>query len=544
MLARVGKVDPASLDDYRRTAVPRALPRGGDGPGVGDPRAHRVGALGAAARPSPGRRCGTRSRRPPRTRHVVCNADESEPGTFKDRVLMEGDLRRRRGDDARGLRRRRRAGWIYLRAGTPSRPSAPARDRPRAAARHSPRRRRPRAGLSLRHRGPPRRGAYICGEETALLNSIEGYRGEPRSNRPSPWRWGSSGSRRSSTTSRRSPTRPSSSARARRRSRGGHEGVARHEALLPVGRGAAPGRVMSSLRRDARRTHRARGRFREGRSLRGCCSAARPGASWAPDALGLPLTLEDSRRRGRDARVGWCSWSTTRWPWARSSGASRPSSATSRAASASPAASAPCARRSSSPGSPRAPHGDVATDDDGAAPGALAQAMRDAPILRPRADGVPAQWSRFREAPRPPARRSAPMRHLPVVPTTAPPERPVELTVDGRAPRVPEGATIFRRLPRSASTPTLCQGRQPHARQRVPVCVVELQGRGCWSWRVRGGSSRGWWCTPLGPRADGAQGGAREPRVSSVGGPSLTGPWRVAPALRRRPGGVWPRRPP
>jgi len=69
------------------------------------------------------------------------------------------------------------------------------------------------------------------------------------------------------------------------------------------------------------------------------------------------------------------------------------------------------------------------------------------------------------------------MRHLPVVPTTAPPERPVELTVDGRAARVPEGATILdacRAL--GVDVPTLCQADNLTPVSACRVCVVELQG--------------------------------------------------------------------
>ena len=49
-------------------------------------------------------------------------------------------------------------------------------------------------------------GAYICGEETAIFGSIEGYRGEPRNKPPFPVVEGLFGSRRWSTTSRRSST--------------------------------------------------------------------------------------------------------------------------------------------------------------------------------------------------------------------------------------------------------------------------------------------------------------------------------------------------
>ena len=69
------------------------------------------------------------------------------------------------------------------------------------------------------------------------------------------------------------------------------------------------------------------------------------------------------------------------------------------------------------------------------------------------------------------------MRHLPVVHTTAPSLRPVEVTIDGRAARVPEGSTLLdacRSL--GIDTPTLCQADNLTPVNACRVCVVELQG--------------------------------------------------------------------
>ena len=114
-------------------------------------------------------------------KYLVCNADESEPGTFKDRELMqknphlliEGVHHRRlrgRGQQRVHLHPRR----VRLRRRHPRRRRWP---RPRPAG-HVP------ATLNLWvHRGA---GAYICGEETALLDSLEGKRGNPRLKPPFP----------------------------------------------------------------------------------------------------------------------------------------------------------------------------------------------------------------------------------------------------------------------------------------------------------------------------------------------------------------------
>ena len=120
-------------------------------------------------------------------RYVVCNADESEPGTFKDRVLLEQDpfgvieallLAGFATGSARG--------YIYLRD---EYPLARARLTGAIAALAGAGWLGPSGGgsgfafeIELR-RGA---GAYICGEETALFNSIEGRRGEPRNKPPFP----------------------------------------------------------------------------------------------------------------------------------------------------------------------------------------------------------------------------------------------------------------------------------------------------------------------------------------------------------------------
>jgi NADH-quinone oxidoreductase subunit F len=118
---------------------------------------------------------------------VICNADESEPGTFKDRVLMEGDpFAILEGMTIAAIATGARQGYIYLRGEYPLAAERMA-DAIEVAAKN---------GLlgsdilgsGLNFQIEIRRGAgaYICGEETALFNSIEGYRGEPRNKPPFP----------------------------------------------------------------------------------------------------------------------------------------------------------------------------------------------------------------------------------------------------------------------------------------------------------------------------------------------------------------------
>ncbi|MFG2254329.1 NADH-ubiquinone oxidoreductase-F iron-sulfur binding region domain-containing protein [Streptomyces mirabilis] len=189
LLSRVGVVDPASLDDYRAhggyAALRRAFALGPAGVIREVTDAGLVGR-GGAAFPT-GRKWQATASQPDRPHYLVCNADESEPGTFKDRVVMEGDpyaLVESMTIAAYAVGAHK--GYLYLRG-----------EYPRALRRmeHAIGQARARGLLSEDVLGQGyafdieiRRGAgaYICGEETALFNSIEGYRGEPRSKPPFP----------------------------------------------------------------------------------------------------------------------------------------------------------------------------------------------------------------------------------------------------------------------------------------------------------------------------------------------------------------------
>jgi len=189
LLSRVGVVDPTSLDDYRAhggyTALRRAFDLGPAGVIREVTDAGLVGR-GGAAFPT-GRKWQATASGPDHPHYLVCNADESEPGTFKDRVVMEGDpYALVEAMTIAGYAVGAHKGYLYLRG-----------EYPRALARltHAIGQARARGLLGDDVLGQGyafdievRRGAgaYICGEETALFNSIEGYRGEPRSKPPFP----------------------------------------------------------------------------------------------------------------------------------------------------------------------------------------------------------------------------------------------------------------------------------------------------------------------------------------------------------------------
>jgi len=184
-------MDPADIDDYRRLggyeALRNALDLGAEAV-LHELLNSRLQGRGGAAFPT-GKKSEALHAQIPlgKTHYVVCNADESEPGTFKDRTIMEGDpFAVIEGMSILALVTGARKGYIYIRGEYPL-----ATDTLRRAIKSA------RAngmlgdrilGRSFQFDIELRRGAgaYICGEETALFNSIEGYRGEPRNKPPFP----------------------------------------------------------------------------------------------------------------------------------------------------------------------------------------------------------------------------------------------------------------------------------------------------------------------------------------------------------------------
>ena len=120
-------------------------------------------------------------------KYIVCNADESEPGTFKDRVLMEGDpFRVLEGIMLGGYAIGAHKGYIFVRGEYPQSAAIlqQAIDTMHAAGLLGEN----ILGSTFTFDIEIRRGAgaYICGEETALFEAIEGKRGFPRLKPPFP----------------------------------------------------------------------------------------------------------------------------------------------------------------------------------------------------------------------------------------------------------------------------------------------------------------------------------------------------------------------
>jgi NADH-quinone oxidoreductase subunit F len=187
LLGRAGRT--SSLDDYRATggyaALRRALELGPEGV-IREVKDAKLQGRGGAAFPT-GVKWEAVARNPAHPHYLVCNADESEPGTFKDRVLLEGDpFALVESLTIAGYATGCEEAFVYLRGEYPQ---------AHHALQHAIDEARARGflgddvlgeGFAFDIEIRKGAGAYICGEETAIFNSIEGKRGEPRNKPPFP----------------------------------------------------------------------------------------------------------------------------------------------------------------------------------------------------------------------------------------------------------------------------------------------------------------------------------------------------------------------
>ena len=189
LTARCGKGQPASLGDYRSgggyAALRKALTVAPQDV-LAEVKTSGLVGRGGAAFPT-GIKWEGAAKAAGQPKYIVCNADESEPGTFKDRILMEEDPHRTVegmiiAAHAVGAQR----GYIYVRGEYPY--AFKVMSEAVAEARQAGILGEKIFGLGLNFDIEMRlgAGAYICGEETALLESIEGKRGFPRIKPPFP----------------------------------------------------------------------------------------------------------------------------------------------------------------------------------------------------------------------------------------------------------------------------------------------------------------------------------------------------------------------
>ncbi|MEU7784405.1 NAD(P)H-dependent oxidoreductase subunit E [Amycolatopsis sp. NPDC049159] len=300
LLRRVGVVDPSSLDGYRATggyAALRNALRMGEAAVLREVTDAGLLGRGGAAFPT-GRKWAATAAQPAGPHYLVCNADESEPGTFKDRVLLEGDpfaLVEAMTIAAFAIGARR--GYVYLRGEYP---------RALRLLRNAVAVCRERGFLGTDIMGHPgfsfdieiRRGAgaYICGEETAIFNSIEGFRGEPRTKPPFPVEKGLFGKPtvvNNVETLVNVPLILTGGAAAYRAI--GTEASAGPKLFCLSGNVERPGVYEVPFGTTLRELLALAGGVPEGRSLRAILLGGAAGGFVRPDELDLPLTMEDAR---------------------------------------------------------------------------------------------------------------------------------------------------------------------------------------------------------------------------------------------------------
>lgn len=194
VLGRVGVVDPNSLDDYivhdGYQALGKVLSNMSPENVIDELEKSGLQGRGGAGFPT-GRKWGFVRSAGGRPKYVICNADESEPGTFKDRMILEGDpFSVIEAMTIAAYAIGAQDGYIYIRGEY---------KRAYAYLESAIKQAEERGLLGDRifgkefnfhihlHAGA---GAYICGEETALIESIEGKRGQPRARPPYPPSYG------------------------------------------------------------------------------------------------------------------------------------------------------------------------------------------------------------------------------------------------------------------------------------------------------------------------------------------------------------------
>ena len=187
--ARVGLIDPRSLSDYLAHGGYRGLKVAlGLSPAeiVTSVTASGLRGRGGAAFPA-GIKWQTVLGAPGTEKFIVCNADEGDSGTFSDRMLMEGDpCVLIEGMTIAGLATGATRGYIYLRWEYPHAKRALEAAIAVAYAAHYLGENIQGSGKTFDLEVRMGAGAYICGEETSLLESLEGKRGQVRFKPPLP----------------------------------------------------------------------------------------------------------------------------------------------------------------------------------------------------------------------------------------------------------------------------------------------------------------------------------------------------------------------
>ena len=185
--ARVGIIDPRSLEDYKAHGGYKGLDKaiaGGPDAIVEEVVNSGLRGRGGAGFPT-GIKWRTVAQTRPQQKYIVCNADEGDSGTFADRMIMEGDpLVLIEGMTIAGIAVGATYGYVYIRSEYPHAVEAMeiAIKRAREGGMLGANVDGSKYAFDMEVRVGA--GAYVCGEETSLLESLEGKRGEVRAKPP------------------------------------------------------------------------------------------------------------------------------------------------------------------------------------------------------------------------------------------------------------------------------------------------------------------------------------------------------------------------
>jgi len=189
LLRRVGTINPESIEEYIAEdgylALEKAVENGPEWV-LNEVKNSELRGRGGAGFPT-GKKWEFTAKAKSDVKYVICNADEGEPGTFKDRVLMEGDPHSIiEGMILAGFATGANYGYIYIRGEYDLSIKRLSKAIDQAYAYGFLGKNILGSGFDFDIEIKRGAGAYICGEETALIESIEGHRGEPRKKPPYP----------------------------------------------------------------------------------------------------------------------------------------------------------------------------------------------------------------------------------------------------------------------------------------------------------------------------------------------------------------------
>ena len=297
LLARIGQIDPESLAHARAAGayagLGRALKDFSPQQVIDEVIDSGLQGRGGAGFPT-GRKWAFTAAAQGEPKYIICNADESEPGTFKDRALMEGDPHRViEGMILAGYAVGAAHGVIYIRG-----EYTVAYHRLETALAQA------RAANLLGdhilgsdfsfdielHRG---HGAYICGEETALIESLEGKPGKPRIRPPYPptyGLWGKPTVVNNVETLANVPDIINLGAEAYQK--------AETKLYCLSGHVATSGLVEARLGLTLRQAIEAAGGMAAGRAFHFALTGGAAGTFVGPEALDIPLTFTSARTDG------------------------------------------------------------------------------------------------------------------------------------------------------------------------------------------------------------------------------------------------------